>query len=340
MPTMTGKSALYACAAILGATAFMSANPAAAACGKVTIADMNWASASAVAWIDKIILTSGYGCEADIVAGDTMPTIAPMTEKSEPDIAPETWINASRQVLDKAVADGKLVYATDEIPGGAIDGLWIPKYMQEAHPDLKTVADVLKHPELFPDPEDSSKGALYNCPAGWSCQITTGSHYKAYKMKEAGFTLVDTGSGAGLDGSIAKAFERKQGWFGYYWAPTAILGKYDMVRLAPAPGVTYDEKYWDSCYSKADCTPDKPSAPAPAPIKTVVTAKFKANAGPAYDYITKRQLTIEQINKFLAWATDNQATGEATAKYFLKNSEAVWTAWVTPEVAAKVKKAL
>ncbi|MGG2476329.1 glycine betaine ABC transporter substrate-binding protein, partial [Rhizobium sp. BR5] len=25
--------------------------------------------------------------------------------------------------------------------------------------------------------------------------------------------------------------EKKQGWLGYYWSPTAILGKYDMVKL-------------------------------------------------------------------------------------------------------------
>ena len=36
------------------------------------------------------------------------------------------------------------------------------------------------------------------------------------------------GSAAGLDGSIAKAYENKEPWLGYYWAPTAILGKYPM----------------------------------------------------------------------------------------------------------------
>lgn len=332
-------ASLYTCATLLGGLALFSAGPA-AACGHVTIADMNWASASAVAWIDKIILSNGYGCDAEIVAGDTMPTIASMSEKSQPDIAPEMWINSSREVLDKAVADGKLFYAADEIKGGAVDGLWIPKFMQEEHPELKSVTDVLKHPEWFPDPEDPSKGALYNCPSGWSCQISTGNHYKAYKMKDKGFTLVDAGSGAGLDGSIAKAFEHKQGWFGYYWAPTAILGKYDMVRLEPGEGVTFDKAYWDSCFSKADCEPTKPSTPAPAPIKTVVTAAFQKAGGPAYDYLTKRQLTIDEINKFLAWGTDNQATGEATAKYFLKNNEPIWTKWVSPEAAAAVKKSL
>ena len=38
--------------------------------------------------------------------------------------------------------------------------------------------------------------------------------------------------------------------------------------------------------------------------------------------------------------TDNQATGEDGAKYFLKNNEALWSKWVSPEIAQKVKAAL
>ena len=38
-----------------------------AACGKVTIADMNWASAELMAEVDKIILEKGYGCEVELI---------------------------------------------------------------------------------------------------------------------------------------------------------------------------------------------------------------------------------------------------------------------------------
>ena len=33
-----------------------------AACGSVTMAEMNWASAELMAHVDKIILEKGYGC--------------------------------------------------------------------------------------------------------------------------------------------------------------------------------------------------------------------------------------------------------------------------------------
>ena len=60
-----------------------------AACGNLTIANMNWASANFMAEVDKIILEKGYGCTVELVPGSTMPTFTSMQEKGEPDIAPE-----------------------------------------------------------------------------------------------------------------------------------------------------------------------------------------------------------------------------------------------------------
>ena len=78
-----------------------------AACGKVSIAEMNWASASLMANVDKLILEKGYGCEVELVPGATMPTFTSMQEKGEPDIAPELWANAAKVELEAAVAEGK-----------------------------------------------------------------------------------------------------------------------------------------------------------------------------------------------------------------------------------------
>ena len=47
---------------VLGFTSF--SGIANAACGKITIANMNWASANFMAEVDKQILEKGYGCES------------------------------------------------------------------------------------------------------------------------------------------------------------------------------------------------------------------------------------------------------------------------------------
>ncbi|ODN72297.1 ABC transporter substrate-binding protein [Methylobrevis pamukkalensis] len=312
----------------------------AADCGRVTIANMNWPSAEVLAWIDSLILTEGYGCAAELVVGDTQPTLTSMIEKGEPDVAPEGWINSYREALDTAVAEGRLFYAVSTLSDGAAEGFWIPKYVAEAHPEIRSIPDALARPELFPAPEDPGKGAVYNCPTGWGCETNVGNLFRAYDGEDKGFVLVDTGSAAGLDGSIARAFERKEPWLGYYWSPTAILGKYEMVRLDPGEGVTFDKAEWDRCTTVIGCADPKPNAWVTSDVRTVVTQRFRDAGGPAYDYLTRRSWDNATVNRLLAWMTDNQATGETAAKHFLKSSPDVWTAWVSPEVADKVKAAI
>ncbi len=60
-----------------------------------------WQSAEVLASLDKFILNNGYGCKADVIVGDTVPTITSMIEKGQPDLAPEagsifcqTWSTA------------------------------------------------------------------------------------------------------------------------------------------------------------------------------------------------------------------------------------------------------
>ena len=101
------KRILLSLAVVFGLTSFGSV--ANAACGTITIANMNWASANLMAEVDKIILEEGYGCTVELVPGATQPTFASMQEKGEPDVAPEFWANAAKRELEAAVAEGKLL---------------------------------------------------------------------------------------------------------------------------------------------------------------------------------------------------------------------------------------
>ncbi|MDP9813755.1 glycine betaine/proline transport system substrate-binding protein [Rhizobium tibeticum] len=311
----------------------------AADCGSLTIASMNWQSAEVLSNLDKIILNEGYGCQAEITVGDTVPTITSMAEKGEPDIAPEAWVDLLPDVVKKGTDEGRIVKVGSPLPDGGVQGWWIPKYLADAHPDLKTIPDMLKHPELFPDAEDSSKGAIYNGPQGWGGTIVTSQLYKAFDAEKAGFKLVDTGSAAGLDGSIAKAYERKAGWVGYYWAPTALLGKYEMVKLEA--GVPADAAEWKRCNTVADCADPKPNAWPTDKIVTLVAKPFSEKAGPdIMAYLGKRAWSNETVNKLMAWMTDNQASGEDGAKHFLKENKDIWTKWVSEDAAKKIEASL
>ncbi len=329
---MLKKSGLLVTALIL----LCLARGADAACGKVTIAEMTWASASVTAHVEDIILAKGYGCESEIVPGNTVPTITSMTEKGEPDIAPEIWLNSVRAVVEKAVNEGRLKIAGEILSDGGEEGWWVPDYLVEKNPELTTLQAVIKRPDLFPDKEEPGMGRFYGCPSGWACQIINSNLYKAYGLKEAGFALFDPGSGEGLAGAIAGAYERGQAIFVYYWAPTELLAKYPMVKLG---GMTHDPETW-ACTVDKDCADPKPNMYPKSEVFTVVTANFADSAPEAYEFVTRVSWSNSFLTGLLSWKDKNQATPRETAEYFLKNHEAVWRAWVPADVATKVKAGL
>ena len=167
--------------------------------------------------VDKIILEEGYGCEVELVPGATMPTFTSMNEKGEPDVAGELWVNAVREPLYKAIDEGRLASAVKGPITQLGEGWWVPPHTAEKHPEIMGDIDaLLARPDLFPHPEDPSKGAFVGCPAGWGCQLANANLYRAFDIEAKGWLLVDPGSAAGLDGSMAKAVERGENWFGYF----------------------------------------------------------------------------------------------------------------------------
>jgi len=332
----TLKCAFGAGAFVLSATSAMASD-----CGAVSIAEMNWASAEMMANVDAIILHEGYGCDVELVPGATQTTFASMSEKGQPDVAPELWINAVRVALDAALKEGTMLALNEGPITGLGEGWWITPAFAEAHPELDTVEKVLAHPELFPDVEDSSKGAFVGCPAGWGCQLVNANLFRAFEMEAKGWKLVDPGSAAGLDGSMAKAVERGEPWFGYYWSPTSMIGKYNMIKL-PFEAEWAGTDNWDGCIALAeqDCADPKPTAWTVSEVNTVVTDDFVAKAGPAQEYFKNRVFPGEVMNAMLVFMSENQATGEDAAFEFLSKHPEIWTPWVSAEVAEKIRAAL
>jgi glycine betaine/proline transport system substrate-binding protein len=311
---------------------------AAAECGTdktIEIAEMGWPSAAALAHIDAIILEKGYGCSVELIAGDTVPTLATMTTKGIPALAPELWPNASQEAWDKAVAAGSVVNLGPAIAEGLVQGWYIPAYTAAENPDLKSVRDLPKFKELFADPDTPDKGRFVSCPPGWSCEVMNANFFKAYGLDES-FVLFSPGSGGALDAIIARAFTQKKPVVFYYWGPTAMMGRFDMVRLDMDP---FDADKF-ACIGDAAC-------PDPQPTDFVVPEAVKAAAGwlpeeapDLADYLDKIVLDTPTIGRMLLWGEENKADAKATAVNFLKTEPDIWTKWVPEDVAEKVKAAL
>jgi glycine betaine/proline transport system substrate-binding protein len=297
---------------------------------------MTWPSAAALAHIHATILEAGFGCNVEVVTGDTVPTSSSMLTRGSPAVAPELWTSTIEEPWAEGIADGTVVQLGEAITDGTVEGWFIPRYVQEAHPELVSATDVIARPDLFPDPEDSSQGRLYSCPPGWACELSTTALFDAYDMEEA-WNLFSPGSGGTLDASIARAFVQEEPILFYYWGPSAILGKYDAVQLEmgePDPAV-YACNTDSSCDEPAGITA-YPSSPA-----VVGAAAWLPEEAPAVaEYFSKVGLTNAEISELLVYGDENQADAAATAENFLRTKQDLWSGWVSPEVAEKVEASL
>ncbi len=324
-----------------GAAGFIASTTFAAAesCGDVTIAEMNWASAELMANVDAIILEEGYGCNVELIAGATQTTFASMNEKGQPDVAPELWVNAVLNLLNSAKAEGRMITLNDTVIEGIGEGWFVSPAVVENHPELDTVEKLIARPDLFPYVEDESKGAFMGCPSGWGCQLSNQNIFRAFDMENKGWTLVDPGSGAGLDGAIAKAAERGQNWLGYYWSPTSVVGKYGLIQMQFETEFAGMD-HWNDCVVVEDCADPQPTSYIASTVETVVTKRFAEEASAAAEYFKTRSYPNATMGQMLVYMTEEQAAGEDAAYEFLEKYEDVWTKWVPAEVAEKVKDAL
>ncbi len=301
----------------------------------VSIANMSWASAELYAEIVKHIVEEGYGCSTSFLAGDTVPTGASILAKGTPMIAPELWIASVPKVgeeLEKA--EPKVLNAGNPFGNGGVEGFWVPQYVVDQH-GIKSVYDLKENWKLFTEKSSPNKGVFYGCPPGWGCEISGSNLFKALGLAE-NFILRPAGSGANLKAAFAKRFKEKKPVVGYYWDPTAVTAKYDLVKLEfPA----HDPEKW-TCIGDKECQNPQVTDYPTALVLTAVVYELKEEAPAVYEFLQKMNVPNNVVASILAWQDENKANGEETAAYFLQKEESIWSEWVPKSVIEKVKASL
>ena len=306
----------------------------AAASKKLVVADLNWDSAQVHNRIAGFIMEKGYGYEIEYIPGATITLFAGLV-RGDVDIEMECWVENQQEAHDKGIAAGKIIDLGANFPD-SWQGWLVPTYVIKGDakrgikpmaPDLRSISDLPKYWKLFKDQEDPSKGRFYSCIPGWECEKINEKKFKAYGLDKS-YNIFLPGSDAALNGSMAAAYKKGKPWFGYYWAPTWVLGKLDMT---PIEEPAYDKKLWDANYACA-----YPSVK----VNIIVNTSLKKRAPEIVESLKKYETTQAMANKFLAYMRDKKADTQAAAIWFLKNYQELWSGWVPPDVAKKVKAAL
>jgi len=316
-----------------------------AAC-KVHLGDFDWDSANVHTAIVGFILKNGYGCQVEVTKGSTSPIMAAHYD-GQLDIITEVWRDNIVAMHEEAINAGKIIELGVNTPSST-QGFYVDKATSDKY-GLKSVED-MKKPEiakLFADPEAPGKGRMTSCISGWTCYTINMVKHKVYGLDKF-YTNFDPGSGGALDAAIAGGFKKGKPVFSYYWTPTGLMGKVDLVQLK-------EPKYDNACWTKMMKVVEDIKANGPDVYKDTcacayvdmaltksATTKFANDPAnkPIIDFIKKYTLPTPEVNKSLAFYMDESGGDmEATAKNFLKGSK-VWTKWVPSDVAKKVKAAL
>lgn len=309
----------YNLVALAFAAAIGSATSAHADCGEISITEMDWASSAVVTHVADFLMSNGYGCTVQLVPSSTTPAMASIAETGEPDILTELWTNSS-PVYEELLADNKLVELTHVLSDGGVEAWWIPAYLAEEHPELATIGGILANPALV-------GGQFHDCPAGWACDVVNMNNLIALDAEASGLERFQHGSGETLAAAIAAAYEDRAPWFGYYWAPTSVLGQYPMVQVEVAG---FNQEF-HTCNADPECATPQPSAYPTAKVVTAVAPGLLDREPEVVDFLSKMSFTNAQMGEVLAWQDSNGASYEEAAVYFLQNYKDVWGDWLNDE---------
>ena len=303
---------------------------------ELVFAGLDWESAQVHNYIAGTILQAGFGCEFTDIPGSTIPMVQGLV-RGDIDINMEIWFNSAPDMYHGAAARGEVLDLGLNMNALELSFL-VPRYVIEGDaergiaamaPDLKSIADLPGYAQVFQDPEQPAMGRFYNCIIGWQCELINNDKMATYGLDEH-FTNFRPGTSPALAASLAGAYGKGEAWLGYYWGPTWVLGRFDMVALE-------EPEYSDGCWVDGD----RGCAFPPSIVNVAVSKDFADSASDEMiEFLRAYGMDQLLVSELLAYMKDNDAQAADAARHFLETRADVWTPWVSDEIAGRVQAAL
>ena len=303
----------------------------------IRLADTQWESLWVNNAIAEFIIENAYGYPVEMEKM-TSPTFKAWLPSGLIDVQMEGWEQNSMDWYNEEISNGTIENLGMTYEGGPQFFL-IPRWVHEQH-SIDAVFDMKNHWELFRDPDDSTKGVFINCIIGWVCAEVNVVKLETYGLTDY-YNIITPGSAEALDAALAEP-QRGEPVFGYYWAPSALMGLYDWYILEEPP---YSDAVWEKVTAARDNKSLRPIDEACAypivPINKLAWSGLRDKTPEVYELLKKMNVGLEPLNKTLAWAKKNNVQDYSEAAiYYLRNFENHWIAWMPQEKAQRVKEAL
>lgn len=237
------------------------------------------------------------------------------------DVVMEEW-TANLPTYQEDVQGGKLKELGVNFEDNK-QGFYVPRYVIEGDaerglkplaPGLKSVKDLARYPQLFPDQERKGRSVIYGGIPGWAITEIMRSKVHYYGL-DKWFNYVEPGTDAALSTIIASAMDRGVPVAAYYWTPTWLMGKYDLVLLE-------DEPFSAALWEQGGCA-------CPSVKVTVCASNDFAGRYPEFcGFLSRYHTTSDLISEALAYMQETGADSRATAEWFLERHDELLQEWL------------
>ena len=285
--------------------------------------------------IAEFIIEKGYGYPVVSIA-ETTPRMQEALPTGEIDVNLEGWQQNIIDWYNEEIQKGTIVNL-GMIYEGSAQVFIIPQWVADEY-GIRTVDDMKDHWKLFPDPEDPSKGMFINCKVGWNCEMINGFKFEAYGLDEY-YNIISPGTAGAEAAAMAGPQKKGEPVFGYYWAPTDLMGMFDWYILEePA----YDADVWANIAAKMENSDLPPLTEACAyesvPLTITVHKDMLEKTPDVVTMLRKFNVGLDRCNKSLAYQMENEINDwETVAVWWMREYDSHWKTWVPSDVYTKVK---
>ncbi len=295
----------------------------------------NWRSIEASSSIAEFIIEKGYGYpvkKVEILNTDFREAL----QSGEINFVTETWSQNLGELFHNDLEEGRVIHLGNIVENSP--QFWMTqKWVAEKY-NIRTVSDMKMHWKLFETQDNPGKGTFYGGVDGWSlCRVNI-IKMKTYELDKY-FDIVFVRNPETFDNVFIEAQENRQPVFGYYWAPTALMGLYDWYVLEEPE---YNDSIWENIQRVIDKdkleTIKTVCAYEDVPLLKIVRSDFIRKAPDVVEMFKKMSFSLSDLNEIVAWMQQNNIKdSDLIARYYLANYEEIWKTWVTEEAYKKIK---
>jgi glycine betaine/proline transport system substrate-binding protein len=307
--------ALGALSLAAGATALVGASTSAASskadCGTVTLNENSWVGSTANVYVVKNILESKLNCDVKVTQIAEIPVYQALST-GKVDAVLEDW----QHVDQYKQYEQKLKTAQDAGSNGVTGhiGWYVPSYVVQAHPELKTWKGLQKNWGLFKTAESSGKGELLD---GDPSYVTNDA--SLIDTLKLNLKVVYAGGEASQITQVKQAYAQKKPILFYWYTPQWLNAELKLTEvMLPARTANCDTNL-----KKVSCA--YPSYD----LRKVISTKFAKSGSPAVNVIKKFSWTAQDQNAVAVMIAGKKMKPDDAAKKWIAANSAKVKAWTS-----------